>query len=43
MVRNSLRFDLAINSVSKPLNRVEKLPNCVAVNSANREFYCSHE
>ena len=26
MVRNVLRFVLAINSVSKPLNRVEKIP-----------------
>ena len=43
MVRDSLRFDLAVNSVSKPLNRVDKLPNCVAANSANRGFYCSCE
>ena len=35
MVRDSLRRDLAINSVSKPLNRVEKIPNLVAVNSTN--------
>ena len=35
MVRNILRLDLAINSVSKPLNRVEKILNLVAVNSAN--------
>ena len=35
MVRNILRLDLAINSVSKPLNRVEKIPNLVAVNSSN--------
>ena len=33
MVRNILRLDLAVNSVSKPLNRVEKIPNFVAVNS----------
>ena len=35
MVRDILRLDLAVNSVSKPLNRVEKIPNLVAMNSAN--------
>ena len=30
MVRDILRFDLAVNSVLKPLNRVEKIPNLVA-------------
>ena len=35
MVRDILRLDLAVNSVSKPLNRVEKIPNFVAMNSAN--------
>ena len=35
MVRDNLRLDLAVNSVSKPLNIVEKIPNLVAVNSAN--------
>ena len=35
MVRDILRLDLAVNSVSKPSNRVEKIPNLVAVNSAN--------
>ena len=35
MVRDSLRLDLAVNSVSKRLNRMEKIPNLVAVNSAN--------
>ena len=35
MVRDSLRLDLAVNLVSKPLNRVEKIPNLVAVNNAN--------
>ena len=30
------------NSVSKALNRVEKIPICVVVNS-NRGFHCSHE
>ena len=33
MVRDILRLDLAINSVSKPLNRLEKIPNLVALNS----------
>ena len=35
MVRDILRLDLVVNSVSKPLNRVEKIPNLAAVNSAN--------
>ena len=35
MVRNILRFVLAVISISKALNRVEKSPICVAVNSAN--------
>ena len=35
MVKDILRLDLAVNSVSKPLNRVERIPNLVAVNSAN--------
>ena len=35
MVRDGLRLDLAVNSVSKHLNQVEKIPNLVAVNSAN--------
>ena len=38
MVRNILRLDLAVISVSKHLNRVEKIPTCVAVNSANMGF-----
>ena len=38
MVRNVLRLVLAINSVSKVLNRVEKIPIFMAVNSANRGF-----
>ena len=33
MVRNVLRLVLAVISVSKSLNRVEKIPICVAVNS----------
>ena len=33
MVRDILRLDLVINSVSKPLNLVDKIPNLVAVNS----------
>ena len=43
MVRDILMLDLAVNSVSKPLNRVEKISNLVAVNSANQGFHCSHE
>ena len=43
MVRNVLRFVLAVNSISKALNRVEKIPICVALNSANRGFHCSRE
>ena len=35
MVRNILRLDLAVISVSKHLNLVEKIPTCVVVNSAN--------
>ena len=35
MVKDILRLDLAINSVSKALNRLEKILICVAVNSAN--------
>ena len=36
MVRNVLRLVLAINSVSKALTRVEKIPICVIVNSNRR-------
>ena len=36
MVRDILRLDLAINSVSKPLNSVEKISNLVVVNSNPR-------
>ena len=36
MVRDILRLDLVVNSVSKPLNQVEKIPNLVAVNSNPR-------
>ena len=43
MVRDILRLDLAVNSISKPLNRVKKIPNLVVVNSANRGFHCSCE
>ena len=35
MVKNILRLDLAVISISKHLNRVEKIPICVVVNSAN--------
>ena len=43
MVRNVLRLVLAVDSVSKDLKRVEKIPICVVVNSATRGFHCSHE
>ena len=36
MARNVLRLVLVVNSVSKALNQVEKIPNCVAVNSNPR-------
>ena len=32
MVRYVLRLVLAVNSISKALNRVEKIPICVVVN-----------
>ena len=35
MVRNIPRLDFAVISVSKHLNLIEKIPTCVAVNSAN--------
>ena len=35
MVRDVLRLGLTVFSVSKHLNRVEKIPIVVAVNSAN--------
>ena len=35
MVRDVLRLGLAVFSVSKHLNRVEKIPIVVAVNSTN--------
>ena len=42
MVMDILRLDLTVNLISKPLNRVEKIQNLVAVNS-NPRFHCSHE
>ena len=36
MVRNVLRLVLVVNSVSKALNRVEKIPICVVVNNNPR-------
>ena len=36
MVRNVPRLVLAVNSVSKALNREEKIPICVVVNSNPR-------
>ena len=41
MVRNVLRLVLVVNSVSKALNRVEKIPICVVVNS-NPEGFTVH-
>ena len=38
MVRDILRLDLTVNLVSKPLNRVEKIPSLVAVNSNPKGF-----
>ena len=35
MVGDVLRLELAVSLVSKALNRVEKIPTIVAVNSAN--------
>ena len=36
MVRNVLRLVLAVNSISKALNRVKKIPICVVVNSNSK-------
>ena len=36
MVMNILRLVLAVNWVSKALNRVEKIPSCVVVNNNPR-------
>ena len=35
MVGDVLRLELAVSSVSKALNRVEKIPIVMGVNSAN--------
>ena len=43
MVRNVLRLVLEVNSVSKALNQVEKIPICVVVNSATPRVHCSCE
>ena len=43
MIRNVLMLVLAVNSVSKALNRVEKIPICVVVNSSTQGFHCSRE
>ena len=43
MVGDVQRLGLAAFSVSKALNRVEKIPIVVAVNSTNRGFRCSCE
>ena len=36
MVRNVPRLVLVVNSVLKALNRVEKIPICLVVNSSSR-------
>ena len=36
MVRNVLRLVSVVNSISKVLSRVEKIPICVAMNSNPR-------
>ena len=43
MVGDVLRLGLAVFSVSTHLNRVEKIPMVVVVNSANSRFHCSRE
>ena len=35
MIMDVLRLDLAVNSVSKAMNRVVKISKCVAMNSVN--------
>ena len=35
MVRDVLRLDLAVIPISKALKRMEKIPICVAMNSAD--------
>ena len=42
MVRNVLRLVLVVNSVSKALNRVKKIPIFFVMNY-NPRFYYSHE
>ena len=43
MVGDVMRLGLAVFSVSKALNRVDKIPIVLAVNSANKRVHCSHE
>ena len=43
MVGDVMRLELAMFSVSKALNRVEKIPIIVVVNSANQRFHYSCE
>ena len=42
MVGDVMRLGLAMFSVSKHLNRVEKIPIVVAVNSVNPESFTVH-
>ena len=34
---------MTVFSVSKSLNRVKKIPTCVAVNSTDPRFHCSRD
>ena len=43
MVEDVVRLGLTVFSISKNLNKVEKIPIVVAVNSANPRVHCSHE
>ena len=43
MVMNFLKLVLVVNSVLKALNRVKKIPICVAMNSATQGFHYSCE
>ena len=43
MVGDVLRLELVVFSISKTLNRVEKIPIVVAMNSATPRVHCSSE
>ena len=42
MVRDILRLDLAVNSVSKPLNRVEKISNLCGREQCHPRVFTVH-